>query len=103
LPASPLLHFFRAKASSYRTAPVIAATILCVSTLTRVTRASRSMTNFRAVLDEGGGNRILKNDVVARIALLEFLGDFRVEIVLFVLGLPIAERHTQGVEQRAID
>jgi hypothetical protein len=57
---------------------------------------------FRAVLDQGGGGRILKNNVIARIAFLEFFGDFFVEIVVFVFGFPIAERHAQGMEQRAI-
>jgi hypothetical protein len=54
------------------------------------------------VLDQDGFTRILEEDVVLRIAFADFLIDLRVQIVLFVLGLPIAKRDAQGVQKRAV-
>jgi len=55
------------------------------------------------VLDENGLARVLEDDVVLRIAATELALDLLVEIVLFVLRLPIAERHAQLVQQRSVD
>ena len=46
---------------------------------------------------------VLEDDVVLRIAAPELVLDLLVEIVLLVLRLPIAERHAQLVQQRAVD
>ncbi|WP_374544461.1 hypothetical protein [Rhodoblastus sp.] len=54
------------------------------------------------VLDQDGGFGILENDIVLRIALGEFFPDFLVEIVGGVLGLPIAERHAQVVQDGSV-
>ena len=54
------------------------------------------------VLDQDRFVRVLEDDVVLRIALAEFLLDLLVEVVLLVLGFPIAERHAQRVQQRAV-
>ena len=62
----------------------------------------RATHDLMPVLDQNGCAAVLKNDVVLRIALAEFLLDLLVEVVLLVLGFPIAERHAQRVEQRAI-
>ena len=64
--------------------------------------------HFRAqhlfpVLDQDGGLGILENYVVLRIAAPELLGDFRVEVVVCVLGFPIAARQPHlGLDQRAV-
>jgi hypothetical protein len=55
------------------------------------------------VLDEHGGAVVAEDDVVLRIALLELLGDLFVQVVGGVLGLPVAQRHAQLVQERAID
>ena len=54
------------------------------------------------VLHEHGACRGLEEDVVARVAELEFLGDLFVEIVGGVLGLPQAVQEAEAVEQRAV-
>jgi hypothetical protein len=59
--------------------------------------------HFFLVLDEHGGAVVAEDDVVLRVALLELLGDLFVEVVGGVLGLPVAQRHAQLVQQRAID
>ncbi|WP_245267366.1 hypothetical protein [Methylosinus sp. LW3] len=59
--------------------------------------------DFLLVLNQDRATRILENDIVLRIALALLLVDFLVEVVVFVLGFPIAERHAKGVEQGAID
>jgi hypothetical protein len=59
--------------------------------------------HFFLVLDEHGGVVVAEDDVVLRVALLELLGDLFVEVVGGVLGLPVAQRHAQLVQQRAID
>jgi hypothetical protein len=46
---------------------------------------------------------ILEDDVVLRIALTEFLLDLLVEIVLLVLGLPIAERESSRLKPSCSD
>ena len=63
----------------------------------------RAAHHLPLVLDQDGVAAVLEDDVVLRIALAEFLLDFLVEIVLLVLGLPIAERQPYIVKQRAID
>lgn len=55
------------------------------------------------VLNQNCGTTVLEDDVVLRIALAKFLGDFLVEVILFVLGLPIAKRQPYIVKQRSID
>ncbi len=56
-----------------------------------------------AVLPQDGGDIVAKDDVVLRVALLELLAYLFVEVVAFVLGFPVAERHAQFVQQCAID
>ena len=55
------------------------------------------------VLNQDRLSRVLEDDVVLWIATAELGRDLRVKIVLFVLRLPIAERHAQGMNQRAVD
>jgi hypothetical protein len=69
----------------------------------RVRVVDRAAHHLLSVLDQNGGRAVFEDDVVLGIALEEFLGDFLVEIVRFVLGLPIAERQAQVIEQRAVD
>ncbi|HEV2512453.1 MAG TPA: hypothetical protein VGV58_23010 [Bosea sp. (in: a-proteobacteria)] len=54
------------------------------------------------VLDQHRRLGILEDDVVLRIALGQLLANFLVEIVGGVLRLPIAERHAQIVQDRAV-
>jgi hypothetical protein len=56
-----------------------------------------------AVLDQYRFARILEDDVVLRVTTAEFLLDLLVEIVVFVLCLPIPEGDTQFVQQRPVD
>ena len=53
-------------------------------------------------LDQDRLRGVLENDVVLRVASAELVLDLGVEVVFLVLRLPIAERHAQRVEQRAI-
>jgi hypothetical protein len=46
--------------------------------------------------------RVVEDNVILRIAFTKFLLDLSVEVVFLVLGLPIAERDAQRVQQRAI-
>ena len=46
---------------------------------------------------------VAEDDVVLRIALAQLLVDFLVQVVALVLGLPVAQRHAQFVQQRAVD
>src|ERR1035438_3771391 len=46
--------------------------------------------------------RGLKDDVVARIAFVELDLNFAVEIVFFVLSLPVAVREVESIEQSAV-
>ena len=46
--------------------------------------------------------RVVEDDVVLRIALAEFFLDLLVEVVVGVLGLPIAERDAQRIHERAV-
>ena len=55
-----------------------------------------------AILHEHGAMRRLEEDVVARVAELEFCADLLVEIVARVFGLPQAVDEAEAVEQRAI-
>ena len=55
-----------------------------------------------AVLEEDGGLRVLKEDVVAGVAAIELGLDFGVEIVVGVLGLPVAAGHAQGILDGAV-
>ena len=56
-----------------------------------------------AVLDQHRLGAVLEDDVVLRVATLELVRDLGVEVVLFVLGFPVAERQAQFVHQRAVD
>ncbi len=58
--------------------------------------------HFLPVLDQDRLGRVLENNVVLRVAAAELVFDLGVEVVLLVLRLPVAERHAQFVEQRAI-
>ena len=55
-----------------------------------------------AVLDQDGGPGVLEDDVVAGVAAVELAGDLGVEVVVGVLGLPVASRHAQGVLDGAV-
>jgi hypothetical protein len=55
-----------------------------------------------AILHEHGARGRLEEDVVARVAELEFPGDLLVEVVGGVLGLPQAVHEAEAVEQRAV-
>ena len=57
----------------------------------------------RAALIENGAFGGLKDDVVARIALVELELDFLGEVVLFVFGFPIAVRQVVEVDQCSVD
>lgn len=59
--------------------------------------------DFVPVLDQDRGVIVGIDDVVARIAFPRLGGDLGVEIVIGVLGFPIAERHAQRVEQCAVE
>ena len=54
------------------------------------------------VLPEDGALRRLEEDVVARVAGLELALDFRGQVVVNILGLPIAVRQLEIVDQRAV-
>lgn len=56
-----------------------------------------------AVLDEDGAGGGLEEDVGARIASGELLLDFEAEVVLGVLGLPVAAREMELVNERAVN
>src|ERR1035441_6521129 len=45
----------------------------------------------------------LKDEVVAGITLGDPGADFLVEVVVLILGLPVAARQTEGVEQSAVN
>ncbi len=53
-------------------------------------------------LDQDCLGRILEDDVVLRVAAALLERDLGVEVVLLVLGLPVAERQAQRVEQGAV-
>ena len=55
------------------------------------------------MLDQHGLGAVFEDDVVLRVAALELVADLVVEVVVRVLGLPVAEGHAQFVQQRAID
>ena len=55
-----------------------------------------------AVLEENGGLGVLEDDVVAGVAAVELGLDFGVEVVVGVLGLPVAPVHAEGVFHRAV-
>jgi hypothetical protein len=56
-----------------------------------------------AVLKENGALRRLEGDVAARIAALQLGADSLLQVVVIVLGFPIASRQTEGVEQCAVN
>jgi hypothetical protein len=56
-----------------------------------------------AVLDQHGAGRVLEDDVVGWVVAAPLLEDLGVDVVLLVLRFPVAERDTQGMEQRAVD
>ena len=53
-------------------------------------RSGRSAQRFCAVLEQDRAAGVLEDDVAERIALVDLLGDFGVEVVVGVLGLPVA-------------
>ena len=55
-----------------------------------------------AVLDEDGGLGVLEEDVVAGVAAVELGLDLGVEVVVGVLGLPVAAGHAEGVLDGAV-
>ena len=55
-----------------------------------------------AVLEEDGGEGVLEDDVVAGVATVELGLDFGVEVVVAVLGLPVAPGHAEGVADGAV-
>ena len=55
-----------------------------------------------AVLEQDGDAGVLEDDVVAGVAPVEFGLDFGVQVVVAVLGLPVAASHAQGVPHRAV-
>lgn len=46
---------------------------------------------------------VAEDDVVLRVAILEFLADLGIQVVVGVLGFPIAQRHAQFMQQRAVN
>ena len=54
------------------------------------------------VLDQHGGLGVLENNVVSGIAPVELGLDFGVQVVVGVLGFPVAPRHSQRVLHRAV-
>ena len=55
-----------------------------------------------AVLEEDGGLGVFEEDVVAGVAAVELGLDLGVEVVVSVLGLPVAAGHAQGVLHGAV-
>ena len=55
-----------------------------------------------AVLNQDGGRRVLKDDIVLRVAPVELGLNLGVQIVVGILGLPVAAGHAQGVLDRAV-
>ena len=56
-----------------------------------------------AGLVEDGASGRLENDIVAGVAFVELEFDFFFEVVLFVLGFPVAVRQVEGIDQCAVD
>lgn len=69
--------------------------------LARVFHADPS--NLALVLNQNGGASVLVDDVVAGAANRRFLANLFVEVVVGVLGFPIAERHADRVDQGPVD
>ena len=67
----------------------------------RATWAASSDAHF-GLVESGAGGR-LENDVVAGVALVELEFDFLFEVVLFVLGFPVAVGQVEGIDQCAVD
>jgi len=63
---------------------------------------NRTALDLAFVLDEDGLRGILKDDVVLRVTASQLKADLSIEIILFVLRLPIAKRHAQRMQQRAV-
>ena len=59
--------------------------------------------HLRAVLPQHCSRIVGEDDIVLWIALAEFRLDLGRKVVVLVLRFPIAERHAQAVEQRAVD
>ena len=55
-----------------------------------------------AVLEEDGGLRVLEDDVVLWVPPVELALYLGVEVVVRVLGLPVAARHAEGVLHGAV-
>ena len=51
---------------------------------------------------QDGGDRVLEQDVVAGVALPEFVPNLAVEVVVGVLGFPQPARHAERVPNRAV-
>ena len=58
--------------------------------------------DLRAVLPEHGHGVVTENDVVLRVAFFEFLADLGVQVVVSVFGFPVAQRHAQFMQERAV-
>lgn len=67
-----------------------------------IERKVKSSQKRLAVLIEHGGLRVFEEDVRVRVALVEFLRDFLVEIVVGVLALPKTVIEAEDILQRAI-
>ncbi len=63
----------------------------------------RRAQNLLPVLNKNGRAGILENDVILRIAPPLFLLNFFVQIVVFVLRLPIAQGNAQRMKKRAVN
>ena len=61
-----------------------------------------SSSDARSGLVEDGALGVLEDDVVARIAFVHLALDFAVQVVVFVLGLPVAVGKVEGVEESAV-
>ena len=54
------------------------------------------------VLDQDGRAGVLEDDVAERVALCDLLADFGVEVVVGVLGFPVAADQAHGVFEGAV-
>ena len=57
---------------------------------------------LRPVLEQNSGEGVFEDDVVAGVAAVELGLDFGVEVVVTVLGLPVAAGHAEGVADGAV-
>ena len=54
------------------------------------------------VLVKHGGFGILEDDVIPRVAAVEFLLNLQVQIVVGVFGFPVTPGHAEGILDRAV-